>query len=88
MLLSYNRLCCIPLTPPLSHFNLRTQEFVEVTRMDIITNEYIRGIAQWYGDKYREPRLRWFGYVHKGIVHIRRKLNIGVVWNEEKRKTA
>lgn len=27
-------------------------------------------------------------YVQKGIVDIRRKLNIGVVWNEEKRKTA
>lgn len=60
-----------------------------MTRMDIIRNEYIRGIAQWwYGDKYREPRLRCFGYVHKGIVDIRWKLNIGVVWNEEKRKTA
>lgn len=44
MLLSYNMPCCIPLTPLLSRFNLRTQEFVEVTRMDIIRNDYIRVI--------------------------------------------
>ena len=35
-----------------------------VTRMDKITNEYIRGTAQvgWFGEKTREARLRWFGH--------------------------
>ena len=36
-----------------------------VTRMDKIRNEYIRGTAQVgrFGEKTREARLRWYGYV-------------------------
>ncbi|KAK3515015.1 hypothetical protein QTP70_003237 [Hemibagrus guttatus] len=38
-----------------------------VTRLDRIRNEYIRGTAHVgrLGDKVREARLRWFGYVHR-----------------------
>lgn len=34
-------------------------------RMDKIRNEYIRGTAhtELFGDKVREPRVRWFGHV-------------------------
>ena len=36
-----------------------------VTIMDKIRNEYIRGTAQVgrFGEKTREPRLRWHGHV-------------------------
>ena len=38
-----------------------------VTRMDKINNEFIRGTAQvrQIGDKVREARLRWHGYVQR-----------------------
>ncbi|KAK3542834.1 hypothetical protein QTP70_004639 [Hemibagrus guttatus] len=38
-----------------------------VTRLDRIRNEYIRGTAHVgrLGDKVREARLRWFGYVQR-----------------------
>ncbi|KAK3510464.1 hypothetical protein QTP70_008662 [Hemibagrus guttatus] len=38
-----------------------------VTRLDRITNEYIRGTAHVgrLGDKVREARLRWFGHVQR-----------------------
>ena len=38
-----------------------------VTRMDKIGNEYIRGTAQVgrFGEKTREARLRWFGYLRR-----------------------
>ena len=38
-----------------------------VIRMDKIRNEYIRGTMQVgrFGEKTREARLRWFGYVRK-----------------------
>ena len=37
------------------------------TRMDEIRNEFIRGTAhgRCFGEKVREVRLRWFGYVEK-----------------------
>ena len=38
-----------------------------VTMMDKIRNEYIRGTAQVgrVGEKIREARLRWYGYVRR-----------------------
>ena len=38
-----------------------------VTRMDKIRNEYIRGTAHVgkFGDKTREARLRWYGYLRR-----------------------
>ena len=38
-----------------------------VTRMDKIRNEYIGGTAQVgrFGEKTREARLRWYGYVRR-----------------------
>ncbi|KAK3570286.1 hypothetical protein QTP86_017201, partial [Hemibagrus guttatus] len=40
---------------------------LEVTRLDRIRNEYIRGTAHVgrLGDKVREARLRWFGHVQR-----------------------
>ncbi|MCJ8735615.1 hypothetical protein PDJAM_G00249200 [Pangasius djambal] len=40
---------------------------LEVTRLDRIRNEYIRGTAhvRRLGDKVREARLRWFGHVQR-----------------------
>ena len=36
-------------------------------RMDKIRNEYIRGTAQVgkFGEKTREARLRWYGYLRR-----------------------
>ena len=41
-----------------------------VTRMDRIRNEYIRWSTQIgrFGDKVREARLRWFGYVQRSDI--------------------
>ena len=38
-----------------------------LTRMDKIRNEYIRGTAQVgrFGEKTREARLRWYGQVRR-----------------------
>ncbi|MCI4395558.1 hypothetical protein PGIGA_G00182000 [Pangasianodon gigas] len=40
---------------------------LEVTRLDRIRNEYVRGTAHVgrLGDKVREARLRWFGHVQR-----------------------
>ena len=40
---------------------------LEVTRIEIIKNEFIRGTAQvrQIGDKVSEARLRWYGYVQR-----------------------
>ena len=41
---------------------------LQVTRLDRIRNEYIRGAAHVgrFGQKLREARLRWFGHVLRG----------------------
>ena len=41
--------------------------FENVTRMDKIKNEFIRGTAQvrQIGDKVREARLRWYGHMQR-----------------------
>ncbi|KAI5085876.1 hypothetical protein C0J45_23571, partial [Silurus meridionalis] len=48
-----------------------------VTRVDRIRNEFIRGTAHvgCFGDKVREARLRWFGYVQrKDMSYIGRRM--------------
>lgn len=45
---------------------------LEVTRMDRIRKKHFRRTAQveWFGDKLREARLKWFGHVQRRIVDV------------------